>query len=366
MTNVSTLALKKADGSPLSRIEAESELWTKCKTSHAMRLLAANQFGLDSRYVWRLKPTSVTHWLLDEMVRKRLIAGDQIGVQPDLESDDSYFNAYIQRLGAFVQDGRALMPKEGEGINMTDFNHQMPPPPNGQPQQSGYAPPPPPPMGGFPQQQQPPQFQGAPQQSYGAPPPPAPQAGFGAPPQPSFGPPPQFNTMPPQQGGAPSFPPQGPPPPISQPPQQAGPPGAPPAPPAQAPSNRRGRGKAAEAGPPPAAGGFPQPSATPMPFPNGAPAQGGFAPPGAPPQQFGAPPTQAGPGIEAAMAQIAALQGIVSQQAQQIADLVTLVKGIDAGVSILVRPCYNRQFPNDASQLGIRATFAEIGLPYPS
>src|SRR4051812_33963433 len=105
--DLAQLALSKPDGSGLSRIEAEKELWDKCKIVHNMRLLAAYHFGLENRFALSMTPTSAVHWLLDEMIRKRMIAGEQIGVQPELESDNSYFNSYIQRLRVFVENGQA-------------------------------------------------------------------------------------------------------------------------------------------------------------------------------------------------------------------------------------------------------------------
>ncbi len=369
MTNdAPALALQKPDGSQLTRIEAEKELWDKCKTSHTMRRLAWGQFGLDNRFAWMLKPASVTHWVLDEMIRKRMIAGDPIGVQPELESDDSYFNSFIQRLKVFVEDGRALPPKEGEGIDMSDFQQ----PPNGQ--MPGYAPPPPPPIG-FPGQQQGMQ-QPPPPQQYAAPPPPqqygAPQPGQGFPQQqaPQFGNPgqqaPQQFGAPPQ---APSFPPQGMPMPPQQmmpPPQQAG---APPAPPAQTPSNRRRAAK--DAGAAPQHNGV-LPGQTALPF-----GGNGAAPPMMP--QFGgqgmqqAPqlaqmpgPAQGGSTVEALQAQISELKGIVATMAQQLAETLHRVRGIDGATSIGIRGYYSLNLPNQPSQLSTEATFKEASLPYPS
>jgi hypothetical protein len=368
------LVLQKQDGSLLTRIEAEKELWDKCKTSHAMRRYAWGQLRLDSRYAWMLKPTSVTHWILDELHRKRLIAGDPIGVQPELESDDSYFNSFIQRLGVFVQEGRALPPKEGEGIDMSDFQHQMPPAPNGQQQpQQGYAPPPPPPMGfpppgaqaGPPPQQgfnqaPPPQqqFAQAPQQpqqpQYTAPP----QAqGFGPPPgQPQFGGQASFGPPP----GQPAFPPQGPPPPVA--PPQLPPQGQPAAPAAAAPSDRRPRKSAASAGPPP-----------------GAQQQMPFGQPAQQPQGFGAPPVVSGFGapqgapqqalasneIAELKAQVSKLEATIAQLAQQVALILHKTVGIDAAVSIGVRGYYSQPLPGTVEQLSTEATFKECRLPYP-
>ncbi len=368
--NLPSLALRKPDGSLLTRIEAETELWDKCKTSHTMRRLAWGQFGLDSRYAWILKPTSVTHWVLDELIRKKQIAGDPIGVQPELESDDSYFNSYVQRLKVFVEDGRALMPKEGEGIDMGDFNGQQPP--NGQPPM-GYAPPPPP--MGFPGQQgaPPPQGMAPPQQ-----PPPqfgAPQPGF--PPQaPQFGGQPQQQQYAPQQ---PSFPPQGAPPPIAAPqqqqmPQQMAPQGmmpqqaAPPTPPAQAPSNRRGRGKADAGAVPP---GMPNPPVQQqMPFPGAqqpqqAMPQFGAAPSMGAPMQQGMPSQQPAGGPDL-LAQIAELKGLIAAQDQTLKQILHVLKGADAVASIMVRGYYNLPLPQQASQLNTEATFGEMKMPYPS
>lgn len=350
MSGSPELVLKRSDGSLLTRVEAEKELWDKCKTSHAMRRVAWSQFGLENRFAWMLKPTSIVHWVLDEMIRKRMIAGDQIGVQPELESDESYFNSYIQRLRVFVEDGRALKPKEGEGIDMSDFQNQMPPQ-NGQPvPQQSFSPPPPP--VGFPGQQPP---QQAPQSF--APPPPPQQ--YGAPPQamPGYQAPPQM----PQFGAPPSFPPQGAQPPVSQP--QLPPQGAPPAPPAQAPSNRR-RAKADAGAPPP---GMPQvPSQQSMPFagPSSPPLPGTFAQPSAPPQ-FGTPQV-AQADSSALQAQINELKGQVDAQGKVLQQLLHILKGVDAAASIMLRPYYKQQMPQQASQLSTEATFNEIGMPYPS
>lgn len=394
MSTMIELTLKKPDGSLFTRIEAEKELWDKCKTSHMMRRLANGQYGLDPRFAWMLKPTSITHWILDELIRKKLIAGEQIGIHPEQESDDAYFNTYIQKLRVFVEDGRALAPKEGEGIDMSDFQ-QMPP--NGQPPQApGYSPPPPPPMGyGQPPAQPQQQFQPPPmpQQQGFAPPQGAPPPFGGQPQAPQFGAPPQ------QQ--MPSFPPQGAPPPVSLPqqmqppgmpqqqfqppqgmPQMAPPQGAPPAPPAQSPSNRR---KKAD-GPP---GALPGQQA--MPFPQmPAPPQGGFAAPpaqgGMPafgqPPQFGAPQQmsqQAAPGDHAALgnggsnAQIAQLLALVESQAKTIAglaetvgDLRRTIKAIDVVVGMQLRQIYQRAQPQHPNELGTESAFKEIGLPYPT
>lgn len=382
MNDAPALALAKPDGSVLNRVEAEKELWDKCKTSHTMRRLAWGQFGLDNRYTWMLKPTSITHWILDEMIRKRMIAGDPIGVQPELESDDSYFNSFIQRLKVFVEDGRAMLPKEGEGIDMENFNQGAPPPMNGQPtNMPGYAPPPPPPMGYPAPQGQPQQFQQQPPppSQYAAPPPPPAQ--YGAPPAVPGYPAPQgqqqmqFGQQAPQFGQqapqvASPFPPQGPPPPIGQPqmpPQgmpQAAPQGMmtgpaqgapPPAPPATSPSNRRGRGKSAEAAP----------QAAPPQQNFNTPPQGMMPPQGMP--QFGQQVAQApqGGGSDALQAQVAELKGIIAQQAQQIAQILHMVKGVDAAVSILIRPYYEKGLPQQPQQLGTEATFKECQLPYP-
>lgn len=375
------LVLQKQDGSLLTRIEAEKELWDKCKTSHAMRRYAWGQLRLDSRYAWMLKPTSVTHWILDELHRKRLIGGDPIGVQPELESDDSYFNSFIQRLGVFVQEGRALPPKEGEGIDMSDFQHQMPPAPNGQQPQQSYAPPPPPPMGFPPAAQQagpppgagqfgppPGQPQFAPQQQQ----PPQPQ--YAAPPQAqNFGPPPsqqppQFGSPPPQQAsfgpppGQPAFPPQGPPPPVA-PPQL---PGQPAAPAATAPSDRRPRksAAAAPAGAPPGAQQqmpFGQPAQQPQGF-GAPPVVSGFgAPQGAP----GAAPQQSSAEIADLKAQVTKLEATIAQLAQQVALILHKTVGIDAAVSIGVRGYYSQPLPGTVEQLNTEATFKECRLPYP-
>lgn len=375
----SPLALTKPDGTQMTRVEAEKALWEQCKTSHVMRRVAASQFGLDSRYVWGLKPTSITHWILDELIRKRVISGEQIGVNPDLESDDSYFNSYIQKLAVFVQEGRALQPKEGEGINMSDFNHQMPPP-NGQ---NGFAPP-----NAFSQPPQQPQFQQQPPQQGGYAPPAPPQfnagqSSFGPPPQPSFGPPPP--AAPPQNvSPPPSFPPQGPPPPVAAPQQQgfAPPTGAPPPPPAAAPqAARRGR-RASEPGTPPQQA-QPQPSAQmqmQMPTMPAAPAFG--APPpvsfgNAPAPAFGQPapsapqqmqqPQQQGPDpdIEFLKGAVKQLSQIVASQDETLKQILRLVRGIDASTSVPIRGYWQKPLPTSGEQLSNEATFKEIGLPYP-
>jgi len=392
-----TLELTKPDGSLLTRIEAEKHVRDVCKTSHVQRRFAWGQLGLDYQFVWMMKPITVTHWILDELIRKKQIAGDLLGIQPELDTDDSYFNSFIQRLAVFVQDGRALQPKEGEGIIMADFQQMGPP--NGQPPGApGYNPPPPPAGFGPPPQppgyapQQPPQGYAPPQQGFAPP-----QQGFGPPP---MQPPPQQYQQPQQ----PSFPPQGAPPPIpppqmappsmgapppamgapqtmapppmGAPPQQPqmAPPGQPPAPPAQAPSNRRGRGKAAE-GAPPQPGVLPGQQA--LPLGNAQQPQGFGAPPamaGFGPPAMGQPQQQQGGGDTAALqAQINELKGLVAAQSRQLEGLLSMVgqvlhlsKGTDAAVSCMIRPYYEKQLPQQPQQLGTEATFKEIGLPYPS
>jgi hypothetical protein len=388
MEAIPELVLKKPDGSLLTRIEAEAELWDKCKTSHMMRRLAWGRYGLDQRFTWILKPTSVTHWVLDELSRKKFISGDPIGVQPELESDDSYFSSFVQRLKVFVEEGRALAPKEGEGINMSDFQHPGPMmmPQNGQqPSMPGFAAPPspvgfppaPPPMGA-PQFQQPQAPVGFPPQ---APPPMgAPQAPQGYPPAgPQFGAP-QFGAQPQQ----PAFPPQAMPAPGAPPPMMQ-PQGAPPAPPAQAPANRRGRGKTDAA---PAPGTLPGQQQLPM----GAPPQGFGAPPMMPPQ-FGAPqgmpqmgaPQQMAPQTQQApmqqgganngelLAAIAQLKNIVEEQGKLLQHLGSklletqrMVKAIDIVSSISLRGFYNAPRPATEADLGLEATFKAVNIPYPS
>lgn len=377
---IPTLELSSPNGIPLTRIQAEKELWDKCKTSHMMRRLAWGQLGLDGRFAWMLKPTSVTHWILDELIRKKQITGEPIGVQPELDTDDSYFNSFVQRLIVFVQDGRALQPKEGEGIDMSDIQNP------GYPSAPGFNPPPPPGNFGPPQQGMPQPQQFAPQQQQ------APQ-NFGPPPQgmPQFGPPGGQQQPPPQQyQQPPSFPPQGMPP-VAAPPQQMAPPpqqqfapqpqqgfapppqqqlGQPPAPQAQAPSNRR-RAKA-DAGPPPGAAPGPLPGQATLPFPASQP-PGFGTPPGMSPAQFGQPPAQQmaapqghqGVSNEALQAQNAELKSIVQQLSQQVHQQGVMLRAIDMALSIHVRGMYNRP-AEQLSQYNLETTFKEIGLPYPS
>ena len=88
-----------------------------------------------------------------------------------------------------------------------------------------------------------------------------------------------------------------------------------------------------------------------------------FGPPnGVPPQ---AAPQQAAPAsgeVQALRGEVAALAKLVQEQTALI---LTYSKRADQALSIVMRPYYQKDMPQNASQLTTEATFKEIGLPVP-
>lgn len=265
----------KPDGSPYFRVEMEQLIRENLKSAMAKRNEAIKFYGLAQREGLSMKPVPLMHWLLDQMIARGEVYGDQIGIQPQDDFDPKTEAEFAQRLYAFVQAGQALQPKEGEMPIMSNFPPPPPvpgqappayPPPPAPPAQGGWAPPPPPAAT--------PQAQGP---QFGPPPgyaPPQAPAAFAPPPAP-----PQQMTQQPQPGFAP------PPPPPAAP--QAAPEGAP------TPAGGRGRRSSkatANVPPPPPPGVAPQ-QAAPQMAPPPPPAAPQFAPQGQPgfppPAQFG-------------------------------------------------------------------------------
>ena len=362
------LSYQKPDGSLFSRLEMEEQtrqVWPKI---HWVRLMANKIYGLPRQAAFDMKEAFIRHWVLDEMVRRGQITGDVSGVDAQTYNDDATSRQFIQRLQFLIQAGQAIVPKEGEGVDMSGFTPPPPPmgmmpPPNGQPQQMPFQPPapqgfaPPMPQGMPPQgppQMQPPMAppqmqppQGPPQQQYAPPMP-----GAGMPQMPQTPVPPMPGALPPQM------------------PQQAAP---------QA-GGRRKRGGDQQAAPG-------QQQAAPVPpMPSGPPGGGfqpppQFAPPGAPPmmqQPPGAPPPQfaappAGPPQFAAPPQpqqqapqpvpvapdpalLQKLDQVLANQARLSADLAV----VQAGICVALRATY--QQPGDAN---LRTFLTGLGIQVP-
>src|ERR1051325_3663662 len=111
----------RPDGSAyLTRVEMENVIRTVWKTVHARRLKAIKPYDFDRKIAYDVRPILVLHYILDEMVRRGQIHGDQIGVGATTENDQE-FKEFTVKLAQFVQSGQAIQPTEGEGINMSDF-----------------------------------------------------------------------------------------------------------------------------------------------------------------------------------------------------------------------------------------------------
>lgn len=333
------LKLTKPDGTKFTRREMEEQIRTLWPKPHTLRIKSSTRYDLPKQYAFDMKEVVLRHWVLDEMVRRGEIIGDQVGVNTQRYDNEDEHRQFTLRLMAFVQNGQALVPKEGEGIDMSN----TPPNMNGQ---GGYAPPPPPGMG-----------------------PPMGPPGF-APQGPPAGGPPQFNPAPPQQGyqpglppGAPGFqaaPPQQqqfqtpgfpPGPPMGMPPQ-APPMGVPPQAAPQAAPQSAKKSKKSETQAAPAPGGF---------VPQGGPAPGGFAPlpqggfPGVSQPPYGTPPQmQQAPQIQAPVAQqlgvdlsgltnkIDALTQTVNGQAALIHSLSRQLTITEMGACLILRAIYSK------------------------
>lgn len=358
------------DGRQRTRLEMEQWLRQEIPKVHWLRIIANRVFGLEKKLSWDMREIVLKHWLLDEMVRRQYIVGDQLGINQNSSNDEAELRQFTQRLASLIQAGQAVFPQHVEGVDMTQFQPPPPPvmggspvPPNGQQAYPPGPPQPPGPPGGYAQPQPPPM---APPGNYAQPPqpPPAPQQAYAPPPQPQG--PPGGYAPPPPAGPNMAGPPMGPPPGIPQAaPQpsaggrrggnrkveQAGAPQQPPAPPVGPP-----------AGFAPAAPPFPQ---------QGAPAPGGFAP--LPPngqQSFQMPapaaaPPQA-PQVQQATvdpqlgAKIDQILTLVSQQATRITALEREVKMLGQLNTVLGRAMYQK--PGSQDPAGF---LTELGLPVP-
>lgn len=338
----------KEDGTPFSRIEYETALRDSVKKIQWLRILAHRELGLPQRQAWDMTEIMVRHWIIDEQIRRGVVLGDIIGVNAQTYQDEGEVRQFTQRLGAFIQTGHALMPKQGEGVDMSNFTPPpggMPmPPTNGQPQPTQYAIPPAP--VGAPTA--PPGFTPPQPQSFVPPQPPA-----YVPPQPQaqqpqpVAPPQQQTYQPPAMPPGPPGAPQG-----FGPPPQPGVPQPPQAPPttavAPAAGGRRKRGAGAEAAPQPAAPVPPMQQSVPFPGqqqaqpPAPMPAQAAYAPPQA--QQGGADVAQL-------QAEVADLRNIVSQMSNLLLGLGKQSTMTSMGVAILLRAKY--QSPGTADIEGI-------------
>jgi hypothetical protein len=195
------------DGTLLSRLQMEEQLR---KETVYHRRLRAFKLGLPNKIAQHMLPISVTHWLLDQWIQNGTITGEVLGIRSEFDADDNkeYVSQLTQRLKLFVEYGLAVTPNPGEGIDMSNFNNQVPGFPPMPPMPSnggqGFTPPPPPPMPGMPMP-----GVGQPQgMSYpqGMPPmPPVPQPTNFTPPQAPAQPgPANFSQQPQSQAGAPT------------------------------------------------------------------------------------------------------------------------------------------------------------------
>src|SRR3954466_2638145 len=134
------LNYQKPGGGQFTRIEMENQLRDTWKKLHTKRRRAGHDFGLSKNNAFGWTPGVLTHWMLDEMIRRKLIQGQLLGVDVGLTylPGSSELTQLTQRLQALVESKQALPPTQGEGFDMN--GQQMPPPP-GAP--NGYAPPPP-------------------------------------------------------------------------------------------------------------------------------------------------------------------------------------------------------------------------------
>lgn len=381
------LKYAKPDGSLFNRVEMEQQtraIWTKV---HWLRIKANKLYDLAKQVAWGMPEITLRHWILDEMIRRGQVVGNPIGVNVQTFDDDAEKRNFTQQLTAMIQAGQALVPQEGEGFDMTQFQQPPPPPmppgpgggPNGSPQQAqpqsgyaappqgGYQPPPPPPMGGMPGMMTPPPAPGGYPQGYPPPQQPMQQPQMQPPPQPPQQPqfaPPQPGYPPVPQGGPPMQPPPGQPPQFAPPqgmqqpqyPQQPPAPvpqtpgAVPPGPPTGAPNTGRGRGGRGRGAETQTAGSVPPPPqpAAPVPPMAGYPQPGpnqGFAPLPAPPQVV----SQGSSGdIPMLLQKIDQLTQLVMQQGQQIVALTRRVEVGNMVATLSARVFYRREGTADA------------------
>jgi hypothetical protein len=357
------LQYQHPDGKPRTRLEMDQWLRKEVPKIHWLRIHASRTFSLPKQISWDMREIVLRHWVLDEMLRRQLITGDQLGVNATTSNDEGEIRQFTQRLAALIQAGQAVQPQNAEGIDM-----------------NGYTPPPPPVMGGSPQ---------AAPQGYGPPPgppgppgvpmgPPGYQPQQAAPPgPPQFQPPPGPPQAAPQYAPPPSGVPMGPPqmqPPPMGPPQ--GPPAGPPAPT----HGRRARKEAAPQAAPPAApvpqmgptgapqgfapAGYAQPQAPQVAPPQYAPQVPQAAPqfqPSLQPQAMQAPQPQA-PSIDlsALTQKLDQALGAIQQLAASNAALSKKVEILSMINTVFVRGLYQKQGTPDASGL-----LTELGVALP-
>lgn len=106
----------------LSRVEMEKQMLQVWPKAYWIRIKANKIYGLPKKPAFDMEEVVLRHWLLDEMVRRGQIAGDQLGVDVQNYSEESEVRQFTQRLTAMVRSGQALPPKEG-----IDMSTQQPP-----------------------------------------------------------------------------------------------------------------------------------------------------------------------------------------------------------------------------------------------
>lgn len=351
---VPELQCSHPDGRPRTRLEMDEWLRKEVPKVHWLRIHASRTLGLPKQISWDMREIVLRHWILDEMIRKQLITGYELGINPNTSNDDVEIRQFTQRLAALIQAGQAVQPQHAEGVDM-----------------NGYTPPPPPVMGGAPQ--------AAPQAAYPAGPPAPPGVPMGAPGgyQSALPGPPQFQPPPGSPAGPPGYapPPSGVPmaPPSMQPgpgPAPMGPPGAPPAgPPAN--GRRAKRGDAPQQVAPPAAPVPPMGAQAPQGFaPAGyaqPPAPQGFAPPmptqqAVPPQTYQAAPVQQTPQVDLSSVntQLSQVLNTLNSIAVRNAALEKKVEILSMMNTVLCRGIYQKAGNTDAA-----AFLTELGVPLP-
>ncbi len=82
--------MQNPDGSLLTRLVMEQQIRETHATVQDRRLLAITPYGLESKVAYDMKPITVIHWVLDQLVRQGAIHGEQIfGIWQD-ELDVQY------------------------------------------------------------------------------------------------------------------------------------------------------------------------------------------------------------------------------------------------------------------------------------
>lgn len=371
------LQLRKPDGTIYPRIEMEQQMRDLWKRVYWLRRKASIEYGLSNITSHDMKEAVLRHWVLDEMIRRGQITGNQIGVSATNYNEENEHRQFVQRLAALIQAGEAIMPKDGEGVDMSNLPQQPPPPviqngQNGYAQQPQFTPPAPPmmtPPVAPPNMAAPPGYAPPQPPSFASPQGVAPPPGMVPPPQ-GFVPQPMSQPLPqppmPQQqnfapnGFAPGMIPQQAAPSMAPPmapqmaPQMAPPQGNPPnfAPPgvgvpqqAMPPQLIGGRGrKKQDAAPVP-----PIMQATPVPPMGMAPgmipaAPQGFAPQAAPFQQAPAPVPSQAPGVDLSplVAKIDSLTTLVANQEQMLQELYRQIEMITKASSLSLFVLYQK------------------------